>query len=122
LSCDGLGNGTEFILSPGQASDSPRLPRFLTLLNPEFVLGDKGFDSDENLEAVRATGAVPVIPPKSNRMNPQECDYEIYKERRHIECLIGKLKYFRRIFSRFDKYASHFLSFIHFATTLQWLK
>lgn len=122
VSCESLGNASEFVLSPGQASDCPRLPRFLTLEKPDYVLADKGYDSQENLEAVRAVGAEPVIPPKSNRLNPQDCDYEIYKERRHVECLIGKLKHFRRIFSRFDKYAAHFLDFIHYAATFQWLK
>ena len=71
---------------------------------------------------IRAGGAEPVVPPKSNRTTPQECDYALYKERRHVKCAIGKLKWFRRIFSRFDKYAAHFLDFIRFAATLQWLK
>jgi transposase len=39
-----------------------------------------------------------------------------------VECFIGKLKYFRRVFSRFDKYASRFLAFIYFASTMIWLK
>lgn len=90
--------------------------------NPDAVLADRGYDSNANLEAVRKEGAEPVIPPKKNRINPQDCDYDLYKERRHVECYIGKLKYFRRIFSRFDKYASHFLDFIHYAAILQWLK
>ena len=28
----------------------------------------------------------------------------------------------RRVFARFDKYASRFLAFIHFASTVIWLK
>lgn len=85
-------------------------------------MADKGYDSDDNLETIHKAGAEPCVPPKSNRTNPQECDYVLYKERRHVECLIGKLKWFRRIFSRYDKYARHFLSFIQFAATIQWLK
>ena len=52
--------------------------------------------------------------------NPQQRDYdkEFYKARHLSECFIGKLKYFRRIFSRFEKLASHYLSFIHFASAL----
>ena len=32
-----------------------------------------------------------------------------------VECFIGKLKYFRRVCTRFDKYAKRFLAFVHFA-------
>jgi transposase len=112
----------EFILSGGEASDCPLGPRLMEGRKPSAVLADRGYDSDANLQAARNEGAEPCIPPKKNRKTPQDCDYTLYKERRHVECYIGKLKYYRRIFSRFDKYAARFLDFIHFAATLQWLK
>ena len=86
------------------------------------MLADRGYDADTSLEVAKQAGAIPVIPPKENRTNPQDCDYALYKERNQVERYIGRLKNFRRIFSRFDKYASRFLEFIHFAATLQWLK
>jgi len=109
-------------LTPGEASDCPLGPRLIEGRKPEAVLADRGYDSDANLEAARSEGAEPCIPPKKNRKAPQDCDYALYKERRHVECCIGKLKYYRRIFSRFDKYAARFLDYSHFAATLQWLK
>ncbi|HST21790.1 MAG TPA: IS5/IS1182 family transposase, partial [Blastocatellia bacterium] len=39
-----------------------------------------------------------------------------------IENQIGKLKQFRRVFSRFDKLAKNYLSFIYFASTVIWLR
>ncbi len=39
-------------------------------------------------------------PPKQSRVNPRDCDYAAYKERHLVECFIGKLKYFRRVFAR----------------------
>jgi transposase len=70
-------------------------------------------------QQLRATA---TIPPKHGRVVPRDCDYVAYKERHLIECFIGKLKYFRRVFSRFDKYAKRFLAFIHFASTCIWLR
>jgi transposase len=122
VSVESLGNPLEFIVTGGEVSDCPVLPRLLESREAEHVLADKGYDSDDNLAHIKTSGAKSVIPPKSNRTQPQACDYTLYKERRHVECTIGKLKWFRRIFSRFDKYAAHFLSFIQFAATLQWLK
>jgi len=39
-----------------------------------------------------------------------------------MECFIGKIKYFRRIFSRFDKLAKRYLGFLHFVSSLIWLR
>ena len=55
-------------------------------------------------------------------MAPRARDAAADRERHLVECGIGKLKYFRRVFSRFDKYASRFLAFIHLACTFLWLK
>ena len=38
------------------------------------------------------------------------------------ECLIGKIKHYRRIFSRFDKLASRYLGFLQFVGALIWLR
>lgn len=122
MSTEALGNPLEVILTPGETSDCPLAPRLIEGRNAQHVLADKGYDSDDNLALIRTLGATPCIPPKSNRLKPQPCDYALYKERHHIEGTFSKLKYFRRIFSRFDKYAAHFLAFIHFAATLLWLK
>ena len=51
-----------------------------------------------------------------------EYDSHIYKERHLIECFFNKLKQFRRIFSRFDKLDVRYLSFIHFAAVLIWIR
>jgi transposase len=50
------------------------------------------------------------------------CDYAAYKERHLVECFIGKLKHFRRVSSRYDKYATRFLAFVHFASMVIWLR
>jgi transposase len=52
----------------------------------------------------------------------REIDTPLYKERHLIENQIGKLKQFRRVFSRFDKLAKNHLSFIYFASSIVWLR
>ncbi|MBA2307329.1 transposase [Candidatus Dependentiae bacterium] len=64
----------------------------------------------------------PVIPSKSKAINPCKYDKHIYKERHLIEYCFSKLKYFRRIFSRFDKSLRNSASFIAFVGTLIWLR
>ncbi len=49
---------------------------------------------------------IPVVPPKSNRLDPWEYDRELYKKRNEIERLFRRLKGFRRIVSRFESSTS----------------
>ncbi len=87
------------------------------------MLADRGYDADATIAHVEGEmRAVATIPPKRNRAARRPCDYAAYKERHLVECFIGKLKYFRRVSSRFDKYARRFLAFIHLASTAIWLK
>ncbi len=57
---------------------------------------------------------MPIVPPKSNRLNPWEYDQEMYKRRKEVERLFRRLKGFRRIFSRFEKLDVIFLGFVIF--------
>ena len=111
-----------FLLTPGQAHEAPHAQALLAGYQAEVVLGDRGYDADYVRSTISSIGAMAVIPPKSNRKQPSEIDLELYKERHLVECFISKLKHFRRCFSRFDKLARNFLSFLLFASTLIWLR
>jgi len=52
----------------------------------------------------------------------RSCNWHMYKERHVIECMFGKLKYFRRIATRYEKKASHFMEMLAFAAVLLWLR
>jgi transposase len=88
----------------------------------EFVLADKGYDANDFIKKVEAQNSIAVIPSKVNRKIQRTIDEHLYKERHLIENQIGKLKHFRRVFSRFDKLAKNYLSFIYFASTMIWLR
>lgn len=112
-----------FILTGGQAHDAPLAPDLLKDLVTEQVLADKSYDSNSILKLIQEMlNAEAVIPPKSNRLEPHDYDKDAYKERHLIECFINKIKHFRRVFTRFDKYAKRYLDFLAFAATLIWLR
>jgi len=122
IAVDALGNPLRFILTPGQNHDITQAEALTTGFRPGSVPADKGYDSDPYRQYLRDRGIVPVIPPRSNRINPQDYDRHVYKERHLVECFINKIKHFRRIFSRFDKLSERYLSFLHFAGALIWLR
>ncbi len=120
---DALGNPLKFALTSGATGDNPQAIPLLDGVQTREVLADRGYDADATVAYIeQQLGAVATIPPKRNRVAPRDCDYAAYKERHLVECCIGKLKYFRRVCSRFDKYASRFLAFVHFASMCLWLK
>ena len=83
---------------------------------------DKAYEGDETKQLVLDLGMVPVVPPKSNRLNPWSYNEELYKKRNEIERLFRRLKGFRRIFSRFEKLDVIFLAFLHFALIVEALR
>ena len=93
----------------------------LPLAKPRFVLADKGYDGDEVRQELLLHGILPVIPPRSNRLDPAPCDYRRYKDRKRIERMFNRLKQFRRIATRYDKTATSFLAFLSLATARIWL-
>lgn len=77
------------------------------------VVGDKGFDGEPQRQACHAQNAVPVIPARSNRVNPEPLNRPAYRERNRIERLFAKVKEFRRIATRYDKRKQMFLGWLH---------
>ena len=63
-----------------------------------------------------------TIPPRCNTSRPWYCDWHIYKHRQVIECFFQKLKWFRRIATRYDKLDDVFLSSVYLASILILLK
>jgi transposase len=119
---DSLGNPLHFLLTGGQRHDLSQAEALLADYDSEYVIADKGYDSDDLIEFIVKREAIPVIPPRSNRKTVREYDQHLYKERHLVECCINKLKQYRRIFSRFEKLAARYLGFLKLAATLIWLR
>jgi transposase len=119
---DALGNPLDFVLTAGQAHDVTQASTLLKGRQADYVIADKGYDADAFIEVIEAMGAIPVIPARKNRTEPRYYDVHLYKERHLVECFINKIKWYRRIFARFDKLAKRFLGFLAFVATLIWLR
>ena len=122
LVVDALGNPLDLVLTAGQAHDVPQGQTLVQGRHSDYVIADKAYDADAFLALIEALGAIPVIPGRKNRLEPRYYDVHIYKERHLIECFINKIKWYRRIFSRFDKLSSRFRGFLSFVASLIWLR
>ena len=83
---------------------------------------DRAYEGNETRQLALDLGFIPVVPPKSNRLEPWEYDKVMYRRRNEIERLFRRLKGFRRIFSRFEKLDVMFIAFIHFALIVEALR
>ena len=86
------------------------------------LIMDKAYEGNETRQLVLDLGMIPVVPPKSNRLDPWEFDRELYKKRNEIKRLFRRLKGFRRIFSRFEKLDVLSLAFLYFALIVEVLR
>jgi transposase len=116
----GLGCPARIILTVGQRGDAPQAALLLGADRPAVVLADTAYDADHFRAAIAAAGAIAVIPHNPSRASKHPFDADLYKERRLIECCIGKLKQFRRVATRYEKTARNYLAVVALAATVVW--
>ena len=119
---DALGLPLDFVLTPGQRHDSTQAPTLLAGRRTQYVIADTSYDADPFLALIRTSGAIPVIPARKNRTRTRPYDTHLYKERHLIECFINKIKWYRRIFVRYEKLDARYLSFLFLVSALIWLR
>ncbi len=61
-------------------------------LKPEYLLADRGYDTEEIISNVLNIKACPVIPPKKNREKQGFYDKDLYKLRHLVENAFLNLK------------------------------
>lgn len=76
---------------------------------------DRAYEDDQTRALAEKQGFNVVVPPKKNRKQPWVYDKELYKRRNEVERYFLRLKRFRKVFTRYDKLDTIFLSVITLA-------
>lgn len=118
LAVDANGQPIKLLLGPGHEHDVTRADELLADHEPEAVIADKAYDSDELVDKILSRGAEVVIPPRRNRNYQRKLNKRKYKTRNLIERFVNRLKHYRRVATRYDKTDRNFLAFIQFAAAL----
>jgi transposase len=119
---DSLGRPLRFLLAPGQSHDILAAPALLQGYTAEAVLADRAYDSNALRGLVGDIGAKAVIPSTRSRAAPIPHDRITYRCRNRIERCFNKLKHFRRVATRYDRRAIHFLAFVQLAAAMIWMR
>lgn len=79
------------------------------------LLMDRAYEDNKTRALAEEHGFNVVVPPKKNRKDPWEYDKELYKKRNQVERYFLRIKRFRKVFTRYDKLDSIFISTISLA-------
>ncbi|MBN9132158.1 MAG: transposase [Nitrosospira multiformis] len=82
------------------------------------LIANRGYDAAWFRAALGARGITACIPTKRNRKIQIEYDKTLYRQKAQIEDMLGRLKGWRRIATRYDRCAHTFFSAICIAATV----
>lgn len=136
LRAEGGGKPMAFVLSGGERHESLFLKPLLDLARvrrggagrprhrPDCIIADKGYSYPPLRHLLTRRGIRAVIPRRSDqRPADQRHRFSLvqYRKRNRVERLVGRLKQYRRIATRYEKRATHYLALLTLAATLLWL-
>lgn len=122
-----------FLLTPGERHELSvaenlleqgslkRVGRGHPRCRPRRIVGDKGYSSRKFRRFLRRRGIRYTIPRKVNEKRGGSFDKQIYRQRNRVECLINRLKQFRRIATCYEKRATNYAAMLTIASILLWL-
>ena len=89
-------------------------------MTAEYLLADRGYDSDAIIEQAKKQGMEPVIPPRKNRKVQREYDKDLYTLRHLVENAFLHLKRWRGIATRYAKNTASFLAAVQIRCIALW--
>lgn len=120
---DAQGNPIALKLTEGQAHDGRSAADLLDTVGAgQILLGDRGYDSDALRAAMAARGAWANIKPMPNRVNVPAFSSWLYRYRNLVERFFSKLKHFRAVATRFEKYDANYLALVKLAASRIWMR
>ena len=122
-----------FVLTPGERHEQTAFRELMIQgavkragggrprLRPRTVLGDRGYTGRPVRAYLRRCGISATIPQFRTEKTPRLMDWVLYRERNVVERLVGRLKEYRRIATRYDKLAVSYIAFVQLAALRMWL-
>ena len=109
------------IITEGTCADCTQALPLIDGMTAEYLLADKGYDSDAIVEQDKAQSMNPVIPPRKNRKEQRIYDKALYKHRHLVENAFLYLKRWRGVATRYAKNVASFLAAVQIRCLALWL-
>ena len=98
------------LVTAGTVADCSQACKLVEGITAEYLLADKGYDSDALVGVINKNGIQPVIPPRKSRKILMDYDEYIYRLRHLVENAFLELKRWRGIATRYAKNTASFLA------------
>ena len=123
MAVDSYGLPIHFLVTGGEVHDIKEAPKLVAELpQADYIIADKGYDSEDLRIQIKEKGATPVIPRKKNsKVGNEDIDWCLYKYRHLVENVFARLKHFRAIATRYDKLKRNFEGSLALACAFLWL-
>ena len=123
LAVDSFGLPIKFEISEGQVHDCKMAPEFVAKLpHSDFIIADKGYDSESLRKQIKKQRSIPIIPRKGNsKVGNEDVDWCLYRYRHLVENAFARLKHFRSIATRYDKLKRNYAGMLSLACAYIWL-
>lgn len=120
---DANGLPVRLSISEGQSHDIKAAKSLLSHLKPDqIILADKAYDAAWLREHIQNQGAAPNIPNKAGKVWNSCFSKSLYKQRNLVERFFNKIKFFRRVATRYEKLGSCYLAMVKLAAIRVWLR
>ena len=120
LAVDAHGMPVRAIITEGTTADCTQAEHLIEGIDAQYLLADRGYDSDEIINLATQKGMTPVIPPRKNRLIQRDYDAYLYQLRHLVENAFLHLKRWRGIATRYAKNSKSFLAAIHIRCISLW--
>jgi transposase len=123
MAVDSYGLPIEFYITGGEVHDSKATPTLIDMLpSSDYIIADRGYDSEALREQIRDKNVIPVIPRKKNsKVSNAGIDWCLYKYRHLVENVFARLKQYRGIATRYDKLKRNYESTLALVCSMIWL-
>ena len=110
------------IVTGGTVADCSQADKLIEGIEAEYLIADKGYDTDEVVRLALSAGMQVVIPPKKNRKVQREYDDYLYRLRHLVENAFLEMKRWRGIATRYAKNTASYLAALHVRFIFIWAK
>jgi transposase len=120
---DANGNPIALKLTAGQAHDGRSARDMLDSLGVgQILLADRAYDSDALRNTLLERGAWANVKPMPRRVNIPAFSPFLYRYRNLVERFFNKIKHFRAVATRFEKYDANYLAVVKLVAARIWMR
>ena len=120
LAVDAHGMPVRFFVTAGTTADCAVAAQLIEGFAAQYLLADRGYDTNEIIAFAQDSGIEAVIPPKKNRKAQRDYDRYLYKLRHLVENAFLHLKRWRGIATRYAKNTASFIAAVQIRCIAIW--